>query len=244
MHLIDLAAAKHACCRGSASALCSGFAQANVTSFTSVEPAANVTTCYAFVSYQRRIDDTAQSTALVNSAPKNLLRRRRADVLQTFDAACNGKPQSLKRSRRRLFAEPQMHLFARPALSCPIILTYFTLVSTIHQEIPACFALQSFRATSRKQLHRLFYNESRFFSVEGQAHAKRLPYPHVITKRPLSTHPTPQILSFLDGFTCSTVTSAHDKAPFRNDPAVRSKTRTLAAQPRFQTIRHESVFSI
>jgi hypothetical protein len=150
--------------------------------------------------------------------------------------ATTGQPQSLKRPRRRLFAEPQMHLFARSALSCPIILTYFTLVSTIHQEIPVRFALQSFRATLRRELHRLFYNESRFFSAKGQAHAKRLPYPHVITKRPLSTHPTPQILSFLDGFTCSTVTSAHDKAPFRNDPVVQSKTRAPAAQLRFQAL--------
>jgi hypothetical protein len=63
MHLIDLAAAKHAYCRGSASALCSGIAQANVTSLTSVEPAANVTIFRAFVSYERRVDDAAQSNS-------------------------------------------------------------------------------------------------------------------------------------------------------------------------------------
>lgn len=150
--------------------------------------------------------------------------------------AATGQPQSLNVFVAGFSPNHEVHLFASSALSCPIIHTHLPLVSTTDQEILFCFALQSFRATLRRQLHRLFYKESRFLSVKGQAHAKRLPYPHVIIRCPLSTYATPQFLSFLDDFTCSTVMSAHDKAQLRNNPVVRSRARTPAAQPRFQTL--------
>ena len=59
-------------------------------------------------------------------------------------------------------------------------------------------------------------------------------------KRPLPTQNSPQIFTHLLSFTCSAASSAHDKAPFRNDPAVCCKLRceasAPASQPCFQTL--------
>jgi hypothetical protein len=59
-------------------------------------------------------------------------------------------------------------------------------------------------------------------------------------KRPLSTQNSPQIFTHLLSFTCGAASSAHDKAPFRNDPVACCKLRceasAPASQPCFQTL--------